>query len=134
MKIALYKPDTFGIFASALCVVHCLATPLLFIAHSCTMHSHESAPLWWRMADYLFLVISFIAVYQSTKTTSKAIMKPVLWISWFGLFFVILNERLGLIVIPEYMIYVTAITLAGFHLYNLKFCQCKTDECCVLKS
>ena len=72
MKLILQKPDTFDALASTFCIIHCLATPLLFIAHACTANDGCAAvPIWWRSLDFLFLAISFIAVYCSTRTTSK---------------------------------------------------------------
>ncbi len=129
MKLTLYKPDTLGALASTLCMIHCFATPLLFIAQTCTV-ACESAPSWWRNLDYLFLVISFFAVYQSAKNTSRNLMKPALWISWIVLFLVIMNEKLNVFIISETITYISAFTLVTLHLYNLNYCKCKTDNCC----
>ena len=131
MKYILPKPDTLGAFASSLCMVHCLATPLLFIAHTCSAGGCASTPIWWKGIDYLFLAISFFAIYRSTRTTSNNFIKPALWISWALLFISILNEQLNWLPLPEAMIYIVAFTLVGLHLYNLKYCQCKTDNCCI---
>lgn len=130
VKLVIEKSDIFGAIASTLCVVHCLATPLLFIAHSCNLHGCAATPFWWKSLDYLFLTISFFAVNQSTKNTSKSFMKPILWSLWTSLFLLILNEKIKLVAIPETIIHINAITLAFFHIYNLKFCQCKTNSCC----
>jgi hypothetical protein len=43
----------------------------------------------------------------------------------------IFNEKLEFFHIPEYFTYASAMGLAGLHLYNLKYCQCKTENCCV---
>lgn len=130
MKLFLLKPDTLGAVASTLCLLHCLATPLLFIAHASSAGVHETAPLWWKSIDYLFLIISFFAIYRSTQNTTKNFMKPALWISWVALFTTIINERLGWFTIPEITIYTIATILAVLHLYNLKYCQCKEKNCC----
>ena len=61
MKLTLNKPDVFGAFASAFCVVHCLITPVVFIASACSEHhEYSSIPKWWISLDFLFLLISFI--------------------------------------------------------------------------
>jgi len=133
MNIVLKKPNTFGALASALCMVHCIATPFLFIAHTCATGGCANTPIWWKGLDYLFLVISFFAVYRSAKTTSKSIIKYGLWISWVVLGFVLLNEHIGLIPIPEFAIYIPAIALVALHLYNHKYCQCETNNCCTTK-
>jgi len=130
MKIALQKSDTIGAIASSLCVVHCLVTPLIFIAHSCSLGACDTAPTWWKSIDYLFLLIAFVSVYRSSQTTSKKFMKPLLWGSWSLLFALILNEKIKLFYATETLTYAAAFTLALIHLYNLKYCQCKSDKCC----
>lgn len=130
MKITLQKPDNVGALASTLCMIHCLATPFIFIAQSCSATCCATAPDWWKWIDYFFLTISFFAVYQSTQTTSKNWMKIALWISWIALSLVILNERFVFIHLPKLVTYIVASSLVILHLYNRKYCQCKNDKCC----
>jgi hypothetical protein len=130
MNISLRKPDTIGAIVSTLCVVHCLLTPLLFVAQSYTAtHSHE-APFWWKNLDYLFILISIIAVYESTKKSTNKLIKAGLWMSWIILFLLILNEKLVWIEFDEIITYAVALTLSMLHIYNLNYCQCKTENCC----
>ncbi|MFK7784933.1 MAG: MerC domain-containing protein [Crocinitomicaceae bacterium] len=126
------KSDALGAMASSLCLVHCLVTPIIFIVQTCTATccSSSAIPDWWILLDYLFLGVSFLAIVWSSKTTSKEWMKYILWVSWFLLLFVILNERLELIAINQYLGYVPALTLVFLHVYNRKYCQCKADDCC----
>lgn len=131
MKLILQRPDTFGAIASILCIIHCVATPFLFVVHSCALSGCESASIWWKNLDYFFLTISFMAIYHSTKTTSKNFMKIALWVNWTVLLAVIINEKTQWISLPETITYVIAFTLAVLHIYNLNFCQCKTNKCCV---
>ena len=130
MNISLRKPDTIGAIVSTLCVVHCLLTPLLFVAQSYTAtHSHE-APFWWKNLDYLFILISIIAVYESTKKSTNKLIKAGLWMSWIILFLLILNEKLVWIELDEIITYSVALTLSMLHIYNLNYCQCETENCC----
>ena len=130
MNISLKKPDTIGSIVSSLCVVHCLLTPLLFVAQSYTAtHSHE-APFWWKNLDYLFILISVIAVYESTKKSTNKLIKAGLWMSWIMLFLLILNEKLVWIELDEIITYSVALTLSILHIYNLNYCQCETENCC----
>ena len=129
-KITLQKPDTFGALASTLCLIHCLLTPLLFLSHQSINDHHHAAPVWWKNLDFLFLGISFIAVYRSTQTSSKPMMKYFLWSSWILLAGLIFNEKMGVFEIPEYVMNISAITLAVLHIYNLKYCQCDDENCC----
>jgi len=130
MNISLRKPDTIGAIVSTLCVVHCLLTPLLFVAQSYTAtHSHE-APFWWKNLDYLFILISIIAVYESTKKSTNKLIKAGLWMSWIMLFLLILNEKLVWIELDEIITYCVALTLSMLHIYNLNYCQCETENYC----
>ncbi|MEC8536173.1 MAG: MerC domain-containing protein, partial [Bacteroidota bacterium] len=94
MKSITLKPDILGAIASTLCIVHCLATPLLFITHVYDSFVSETVPFWWKNLDYLFLIVSFTAIYRSTQTTSKKFMKYALWAGWAILFSLILNEKM----------------------------------------
>ncbi len=134
MKLTLQKPDIIGAIASMLCIVHCVATPFIFLAHtSSSLDTYPSTPIWWKNIDYLFLFISFFSIYHATQTTGNKQMKPFLWSNWSMLFLLIMNEKLGLFSIPEIITYIIAISLAVLHLYNLKYCQCENDKCCTHK-
>ena len=128
MKVVLNNSDTIGIFTSLICSIHCFATPILFVAQSGLLSSNIQ-PLWWESINYIFIVLSFIAVYYSAKNTSENIMKPILWVCWLFFVSVILNEMIELTRIPELFSYVSAFSLAFVHVYNLKYCQCQ-EECC----
>lgn len=131
MKLILNKPDTFGAIASAICLVHCVATPLIFIVSSCSLKGCNNTPLWWKSIDYIFLIISLIAIYFSTKTSTNNTVKVLLWLSWTLLFTVIINEKMNWFYLPEYSIYIPATLLIVAHMYNLKYCKCSTDKCCI---
>lgn len=130
MILLKQKPDSIGAIASTLCLIHCAATPLIFIVQSCSLACNHGVPIWWKFIDYFFLLISFFAVYRSTQTTTSNWMKPALWFSWVVLFIVIVNEKLAWFPLNEKIIYIPAMALIGLHLYNKKYCQCNTDKCC----
>ena len=121
-----------GSLSSSLCLAHCLATPFLFAAHASHVHGHHSSPFWWGTLDSLFIAISFIAVRWSVKNTSKKWMKYALWVSWSLLAFVIVNEKMSIISLPESVIYIPSVALVGLHIYNRKYCSCVNDKdsCC----
>lgn len=130
MILSLKKSDTIGALASTLCVIHCLMTPLLFAVQSYTAAQHQNIPLWWKNLDFLFVTISVIAVYRSAQNSSNTRIKYALWLNWFTLFILILNEKLALVSLAEFITYIAALTLACLHIYNLNYCQCKTEDCC----
>ena len=123
--------DTIGIIAGMLCTVHCLATPLLFIAKACSSVCCADAPVWWQLIDYAFLIISFIAIYFITKKSTLSWIKITFWISWFLLLLTLLNHTFRIISLPEYLIYIPASAIIILHFYNLKFCKCSEDSCCI---
>ena len=118
------KSDLIGASVSALCLVHCVATPLLFVAQTGLMGHGETHPEWWGILDYVFLFISFLAIWWTSKTTTKSWMRIALWTSWSALLFFVLNEGLSFMPLPEEVIYLPALALIFFHLYNRKYCQC----------
>ncbi|WP_408031763.1 MerC domain-containing protein [Tenacibaculum xiamenense] len=119
--------NNIGIISSSLCFVHCLATPFIFIAKTCTVTCCESSPIWWRLIDLLFLLISFYAVYSASKITNKIWIKIALYLTWIVLLAIILNEYLHFIPLFEEAIYFPSILLIGLHFHNKK--HCKDDNC-----
>ena len=130
LQVIRQKSDIIGAAASALCMVHCIATPFLFLASACTKSCCSAAPTWWIWLDFVFLGISFMAVYKSLQTTTKYWLKPALWSAWGTLFTFIFIEQFGSFHLNEGFKYTAALSLIGLHLYNLRYCQCKDDNCC----
>lgn len=131
-KISKNKSDLLGSLSSGICLIHCLATPFLFVAYLGESENHHvSSPIWWQMIDFAFLVVSFLAVYWSAKNTSKKWMKAALYISWAFLAIVLLNEKLSIFHWVEEVIYLPAIALIALHLYNRKYCHSEKDACAI---
>ena len=124
------KPDIIGATVSGLCALHCMVTPFIFVAKAASVHVHK--PLWWGLIDYVFIIVSFLAIYQTVKNTSRNWMKYALWTVWFILLGGILNETFEIRHLPEAAVYVPALVLAGLHLYNKKYCKCDDDNCCAV--
>jgi len=131
LNAIIYKPDSIGSIASMLCLVHCIATPFIFITQACTASCCAESPIWWQSIDYVFIFISFFAILQSTKTSSNKIIKILLWTMWFLFFTFILNKTTQIFTINSNPIYIIGILLSLLHLYNLKYCQCKKENCCI---
>jgi len=131
MILIKQAPDILGTFASSLCLIHCVATPFIFMAYTATAGCCETAPIWWKFLDYFFLIISFYAILLSTKATTIDWIKPLLWLNWFLLMSIIMNEKLELFLLPEALIYIPSISLMGLHLYNKKYCNCNKNKCCI---
>lgn len=127
-KIAV-RSDSLGTLASGLCMLHCLTTPLLFMIHPISAHV-ETTLVWWKSLDYVFLFVSFFAVYWSSKNSSKKGVKYVLWISWIALTLAILNEKMELFYLGELVIYIPALSLFFTHVHNGRYCGCNNKTCC----
>jgi len=124
------KTDTLGILAGILCMMHCLATPFLFVAKSCVSSCCESAPRWWGLIDIGFLAVSLYAVYRSSQSSSRIMVKYGMWFSWLTLSFIITNEYVSFLSLSELAIYLPAISLVALHFYNIRTCSrlgCCTD-------
>ena len=102
---------------------------IFFIASACSSSCCNNAPAWWQWMDYLFLTISFFAILQAVKSTTNAWVKQGLWISWAGLFFLIINIKLEWVNIAENIKFIPAFMLVALHMYNMRYCQCDEDCC-----
>ena len=129
--------DILGALASGLCLIHCLATPFLFmaqaeVAHHHHHHHHGASPVWWGLIDIALLGVSLGAVYWAARKSSSQWIKIALGASWLFLAFIILNEKFEFIHLAEAWIYAPAISLVGLHLYNRKYCYCEDEEHCAV--
>ncbi|MEO9512065.1 MAG: MerC domain-containing protein [Flavobacteriaceae bacterium] len=124
------KSDIIGAVASSLCLVHCLATPFLFVVQAGIASVGEARPEWWGLLDLIFLVVSLFAIIWSNNNTSKRWVGYAFWVCWILLGFVIMNEKFSLIPLMEEAVYIPALGLIFFHLYNRKYCQCGQEACC----
>ena len=130
MRIVLKNSDNLGILSSTLCFIHCFITPFIYMSFASLFNQNEFLSFSWKGINIIFIVFSLIAVNRSTKNTTSKIIKPVFWFSWGFLFFVLFNEEVKFFELPELVSYLSALNLAGIHIYNLKFCGCKDENCC----
>ena len=129
MKLTIQHPDTLGAINSSLCVIHCFATPFLFLTQAQTsLVELSTVPLWWQLLNYVFIVVSFFAVNRTVKNSSNQLVKFLLWLSWVLLSALILNEEFEIMHMPELLTYFAGISLASLHIYNLKYCQCEDEK------
>ena len=112
------KSDFIGMIASGLCLIHCVATPILFMAGTGLGMPTEVQPTWWGYLDPIFLVLSLLAVYWSVQSRAHALIKFLFVVFWMLLMLLVLNEKFELFPIVEEAIYVPTISLILLHLYN----------------
>ena len=131
MKLIIKYSDYVGASASGLCLIHCIATPILFLSQASLISISNEMLFLWQSLNFLFLAISFIAIYYSVKNSSNSYVKILLFLSWLTLSSLILIELFEILSIAEFYTYIAAISLSILHLYNLNYCRCEDDSCCV---
>ncbi len=125
-----WQADYIGAVASLLCLLHCLATPFLFLVKTCASSCCVNAPVWWQLIDYVFLAISGVAIYHATQYSTKKWIGFSLWGTWAILFFALLNEKWLFIPLPPRFSYIPALIIVALHLYNRRCCQvCNRGAC-----
>ena len=130
MKLIIRNSDRIGVVSSTLCMMHCFATPFLFLSQTSLIFMRVDLTISWYMINFIFLIVSFIAIYYSVKNSSNKFIKIFLYIFWTILTGLIINETVEFLSIPETPTYLSAFSLICLHIYNLNFCRCDNDECC----
>ena len=130
MKLIIRNSDRIGVVSSGLCMLHCFATPFLFLSQSSLIFISVDFTLTWFILNYVFLFISFIAIYHSVKNSTNRFIRIFLYLFWVVLSGLIINESLELFSIPEAATYFSASSLICLHIYNLRYCRCDDEDCC----
>lgn len=107
------KADIIGILSSSICLVHCVATPLL-IAFGAGFITNP-------FFKYLFLIISFVSIFKATENITNKKISLLLWISFWGfLFSTLFQEEYEWL---HYSGYFFAILIIIGHILNIKHCK-----------
>ena len=130
MKLIIRNSDRIGVVSSGLCMLHCFATPFLFLSQSSLIFISLDFTLTWFIINYIFLFISFIAIYHSVKNSTNRFIRIFLYLFWLVLSGLIINESLEIFSIPEAATYFSASSLICLHIYNLRYCRCDDEDCC----
>ena len=128
MKLEL-QYDKIGIISSTLCMIHCIGTPFIFIAKSCSATCCSDAPTWWLMIDYLFLIIAFFAIFHTTNSSTSQWLKILFWTTWTILLFSIADHTFSYYIFPKNFSYFPGICIVALHFYNLKINKCENKDC-----
>ncbi|MEM6525295.1 MAG: MerC domain-containing protein [Bacteroidota bacterium] len=112
------KPDELGMLSSILCIIHCLATPILLTI--LPISAAVQGQNWWGWLDIFFLIFSSVAVILAVRRSPKAWIRVSMIISLLMLCFFIVNERFGSIEFPFDMVYLPAFALVILHVLNRK--------------
>lgn len=109
----IQKPfsDYLGIISSLFCLIHCLLTPVILSFQM--MYFRNAAS--FEVFEYIFLSMSFVAVYFSSRNYKNVLGKGIMWIT-FSVFAlsVLVHDFL-----PAYISYVASILLIFLHFLNI---------------
>jgi len=112
------KADIIGILSSSICVVHCIATPLL-IAFGAGFITNP-------FFKYLFLIISFASIFKATEKITDTKIAIFLWVSFWGfLFSTLFKEEYHWL---HYSGYFFAMQIIIGHILNIKHCKTCNNE------
>lgn len=116
------KADLIGILSSSICLVHCIATPLLITFGA----GFISNPIF----KYLFLIISFVSIFKATVNLTNKKIALLLWISFWGfLFSALFQEEYHWL---HYTGYFFSVIIIIGHILNINYCRTcskkKADE------
>lgn len=118
--------DVIGASASALCIIHCLLTPILLTAVVVSKPGPEGSTatlgLIWGALDFIFLTISIWAVYRTASNTTAPLVRRLIWPSWALLAMGLLLEKCG-ISAGGWAMYLGSFSLVVMHLINHFYCR-----------
>ena len=80
MVLTTRNSDYIGAIAGILCIIHCIITPLLFLINAELATNQTLFAL--QLTGYVFLIISFFAVYRSALNTTNNIVKALFFFFW----------------------------------------------------
>ncbi len=117
------KSDWIGIVSSGLCLIHCNLS-ILFFAFGFHFSLNNTFDGW---LDYVFLLVSFCALYASCQSTSSSRLQLM-----FLLFFLLF--AIGILFhddfkIGRYLSIIGSIGLSITHVWNIWYCKkCRKEE------
>jgi succinate dehydrogenase/fumarate reductase cytochrome b subunit len=117
VETADHKADYVGITGSILCMIHCLAAPVLVVSSN-WLKNDLTLQAGFLSLDYVFIIVNIIAVYFATRHHHSRGIRIALW-SFLILFgFGLLLEEQGPVF--EYIAYAASAGLVVSHLLNLR--------------
>ena len=77
-QLTMSKSDLLGVSSSILCLLHCLAFPV--ILSTGYLYNYSLSGHWHGM-DYLFVALGLVAVWASARKTSFPGLKLAFWLT-----------------------------------------------------
>ena len=107
----VYWADKLGAISAFLCIIHCLAVPT-FLAMGIGFLSNP-------IIAFLFILISFISIYKTTKGNSLKGISVFLWLAFTGLVITTLFEERAEVF--EYGMFIFSSLIILGHFYNMRY-------------
>ncbi|TNE36076.1 MerC domain-containing protein, partial [bacterium] len=107
---------------SILCLIHCLAIPIIFTLSADTLYlvQHELP-----IIDYLFAIIALVAAVMSAKKTHNKKVKIAFATGWtFFIVGVLFHHNPSLF----YLLHIGSLILIVTHIKNIKSCRVKLKK------
>ena len=106
--------DSISILTSGICLIHCLATPLLLVVGYGPFIEQEGS-------KYIFVIISFLSIFYALKDSSSLKIGVLLWTSfWIFLFSIFFHEEYTWL---NYSSYLGSVGIIIGHILNIKKCK-----------
>ncbi|MBO0936277.1 MerC domain-containing protein [Fibrella sp. HMF5335] len=111
------KADYIGITGSVLCIIHCMAAPVMVMT-SGFLRNDDTLRTGFLGLDCVFIAINILAVYFATRHHTSTTIRAALWgfLSAFALALLLENTSH----VFEYVAYVASAGLVITHLINLR--------------
>jgi hypothetical protein len=114
-----YIADILGICSSAICFVHCIASPLLL-----AIGLLKNDLPWLK---YVFLVIAFLSVFTAIRDTTPGKVAVFLWASFWVFTFSLLFESKWEVLEDTGIL--SSLAIITGHIINIKSCRrCVKEE------
>ena len=109
--------DMLGIGSALLCLIHCLAAPILLGLGVNFDHAETSFFLheFW---EIIFLILGLVAVYFSSRHSPTSFIRILLWGTYISLAASILLHEASPIF--QYFVYAASIALIITHIYSFR--------------
>ena len=110
------KADYIGITGSVLCLIHCLAAPVVVMTSN--LLRDDTLRTGFLSLDYVFIAINIVAVYFAARQHTSSAIRTALWSFLFLFTLGLLLENVNPLF--EYIAYAASTGLVISHLLNLR--------------
>ncbi|WP_226390677.1 MerC domain-containing protein [Penaeicola halotolerans] len=123
-KILKSKADFLGVSSASLCLLHCLAIPIILSSSSLFVSIDHDV---WHLLDFIFIGIGLSAIWYASQNSSSQWMKIALW-TVFSIFSLSLLTH-ELLRFSYYISLISSILLIILHIINWKYYRiCRTTR------